>query len=361
MHFNMNRNRILKLAGFLLLALALFSCTDTNLAPVFYALEQEKSLIDDRGFPDDAVVQRLVQNGLGGRYFAAAGNLYWREANSASNWSRIAPPVSGALCTNVEIFGAAPTCLVAAYMLPDNTGLGLYYRNADLVSDNWNPVSGLPSNAQVGLLRNINDTNLFVSILSGGTYSLYYSSTFPTFTPTNLTATMTTGPISDISLAGTTYWVSVGSALYSTTDLIIFSADSTVSTARAFAGLFISSGGTLYLAADGKFYTGNGTPGSWTAHPVPAVDSKSVQFTTFVETSGLPGSHVYAGTGGYGYYDTDTLARSPSYTISDLYDGAILSMLYDGSTSPPSLLLGTYNSGLWRGDWTGSTWAWKQE
>jgi hypothetical protein len=348
----MNRNILLKIGGFLILALAMLSCTNTNLSPVFYAVEHEKSLVDDRGFPDDAVVMRIIQNGTA-NYFAAALTLYTRTAGGGT-WSSISPPVAGALCTNVEIFSGQ---LVAAFMLPDNTG-GLFYRPVDL-STPWVQVSGLPAGAQIGLLRNTG-TELFVSTLSSGTYGLYHSTALPTLTATNLTATMTTGPISDVALAGTTYWATVGSTLYSSADIFnTFAADSTVSTNGAFDGLFLSSGGTLYLAADGKFYTNPGT--GWVASSSITVEGNSVQFTTFVETSGLPGSHVYAGTGGYGYYDTSTLERLPFYTISALYDGAILSMLYDGSGATPVLLLGTYNSGLWRGDWDGANWQWKQE
>jgi len=372
MHFNMNRNRILKLAGFLLLALALFSCTDTNLAPVFYALEQEKPLIDDRGFPDDAVVQRLVQNGLGGRYFAAAGNLYWRDANSASNWSRIAPPVSGALCTNVEIFSSQ---LVAAYFTSGNTGLGLWQRKPDL-SDSWAQVSDatLPANANVGLLKTVGG-NLFVSTYDGSYYNLYFATTITPlsdFLPTGLPAvTSGNGPITDIESDGTNYWVSVGKTLYwdnggGLSNLTPYTGVLVPTATTALGGLYYSTTSTsLYLAGDnGKVFRRIG--GDWEESSVIKVDNKAVSFTVFAELAGLTGD-IYAGTSINGYYSIPggdihgTFTRSPSYTISDLYDGAILSMLYDGSTSPPSLLLGTYNSGLWRGDWTGSTWAWKQE
>ena len=358
----MNRNILLKIGGFLILALAMLSCTNTNLSPVFYAIEHEKSLVDDRGFPDDAVVQRIIQNGAG-NYFAAAGTLYTRAPGGGA-WSPISAPVAGALCTNVEIFG---TNLVAAYLAPGNNGL--YYRDVGL-GDSWTLVTSLPANAQIGLIRNIN-SNLFVSTLSGDTYGLYYSNALTTaFTATNVTASDSggTGPISDIvwDNANTTYWVSVGSALKSGTVLpngfASYAGADNPTTGRAFGGLFISSSGTLYLGADGKFYT-RPTAGPWAAHPVPAVGDNSVQFTTFVEIPAPPlaTADVYAGTGGYGYYVTSSLVRSPSYTISALFDGAILSMLYDGSGATPVLLLGTYNSGLWRGDWDGANWQWKQE
>jgi hypothetical protein len=171
---------------------------------------------------------------------------------------------------------------------------------------------------------------------------------------------MTTGPISDVAFDSSTYWATVGSRLYSSTDAFdTFSTDSDVSTTRAFGGLYYSDTlGKLYLAADGRIYSRTG--GGWSGSSKITVDSKSVQFTTFVEISAPLSTDVYAGTKGYGYY-TGSLVRSPSYTISALFDGAILSMLYDGSGAKPVLLLGTYNSGLWRGDWSGSTWEWKQE
>jgi hypothetical protein len=216
-------------------------------------------------------------------------------------------------------------------------------------------------------LRNINGTGLFASTLSAGTYGLYHSSSLPAFTATNLTATTTSGPISDIAFDSTNYWVSVGSELYSGTaalsDFAAYTGVDKPTTVRAFGGLFRSSGGTLYLAADGRFYTNAGA--GWSSSLAVTVDSKKVQFTHFVEISAPPlaTADVYAGTKGYGYYVTSSLARSPSYTISALFDGAILSMLFDGDSDPlhPVLLLGTYSSGLWRGDWVGSTWVWKQE
>jgi hypothetical protein len=352
----MNRKTILKIGGFLLLTLVFFSCTDTALPPVFYAIEQEKSLVDDRGFPDDAVVQRIVTDGAS--YFAAAGALYTRTLTG--NWSPIDPPVPGALCTNVEIFG---TQLLAAYMSVGNTGLGLWQRNVNL-GDYWSRIGdpNLDGDVQVGLLKTVSG-NLFVSTLAAGTYSLYFSNLLPGFTPTNLTAQpISGGPISDIAGVGANYWVTVGSTLWSGTaplfsDFAAVSGEPT--TSRSFGGLYYSSStNTLYLAADGKFYAKVGA-GAWAASSSVAVDGKSVQFTGFVELTGL-GGDIYAGTKGYGYYVTGTLTRSPSYTISALYNGAILTMLFNGSTS---LFLGTYGSGLWRGDYVGGPepWAWKQE
>jgi hypothetical protein len=361
----MNRKPILKVHGALLLVLVLISCTDSALDPVFYALEQEKSLIDDRGFPDDAVVQRIVRYvSAPDRYFAAAGALYWRTATG--NWSPINPPESGALCTNVEIFGNQ---LLAAYLRTDNTGR-LYQRNA-LLDNSWSRVtdpSNLPDDVQVGLLKTVG-INLFVSTLEAGANNLYYSSSLPNFTPTNLTA-LPSGPIIDIASDGSNYWVSVGTALYwddpvGLGSLVLYPNLDAPTTTQPFGSLYYTAtgGGRLYLAGgSGRLFCRSA--GGWTASAPVQVDGKDVPFTTFVEPSGAPGTDVFVGTKTYGYYSipagdiTSTLTRSPSYTISALYNGAILSMLFDGSAS---VFLGTYGSGLWRGDYSSGTWNWKQE
>jgi hypothetical protein len=366
----MNQKTILSTGCFLLLALVLFSCTDSNLAPVFYALEQEKSLVDDRGFPDDAVVQRIVTAGT--RYFAAAGALYTRNT-TGGNWSTIAPPESGALCTNVEIFGAAPTQLLAAFISVGNTGLGLWQRNAADLTGSWSRVldSNLDGNVQVGLLKSVNG-NLFVSTLEASAYSLYYAGAPLIFLPTNVSATMLDGPINDIASDGANYWATVGTALYwdngaGLSNLVIYPGADAPTTTRPFGSLYYTAtgGGRLFLAGgSGKLFLRS--VGAWTTSGTVQVDSKDVPFTTFIELSGTPGTDVYAGTKTYGYYSipagdiTGTLTRSPSYTISALYNGAILTMLFDGTTS---LFLGTYGSGLWRGDWVGGPepWSWKQE
>jgi hypothetical protein len=343
---HMNRKSILELLGALLLVLVLLSCTNPDLDPIFYALEQAESLVDDRGFPDEAVVQRIVRDSGSGRYFAAAGMLYTR---TTGNWKMIAGPESRALCTNIEIFDPGTgALLLAAYMRADNTGLGLWQRSVS--GGSWSRANGgdLAANVNIGVLKNVSGT-LFVSTLEGSTYHLYYTTqlTFPVFSDTGLTATMASGPINDVALDGLgNYWVSVGKTLWSgTSPAFIFTQDALSTTSGYLKGLYYSSATTtLYLAGFGHFYK-KIDGGGWTASSrVTDDDNNNIQFTCFAELSALFGGDIYAGTKLNGYYFTDTLKRAPHETITALYDGGILSMLFDGS----SLFLGTYGSGLWR-------------
>jgi hypothetical protein len=366
---DMNRESFLKLLGVPLLVLALFSCTDKALDPVFYALEHETSLVDDRGFPDEAMVQRIVKYPVSpptARYFAAASGLYTRTA--AGNWKRMTdtPESSHALCYNVEIFNpGAGDELLAAFTL-GKTGLGLWRRSPDL-SDSWSQVSGLAADLDIGLLKTVG-SYLFVGTLEGTAYHLYYSADLTTFLPaTGITAELTTGAINDIAQYGAgNYWVSAGRKLWAAgSPGGPFAEDTgpTTSSPGNFKGLYYSSAGTgtLYLAAYGKYYTWDGA--TWTSSAAVEGDGKSAQITCFTELSGAPGTDILMGTSLYGYYDASTLTRSPSYTISSLYSGGILTMLFDGSSSPELLFLGTSNAGLWRGEFNSSsgTWSWKQE
>jgi hypothetical protein len=378
--WNMNRRSMPKIVCFLILALVMVSCTDTSLTPVFYALENEKALVDDRGFPDDAGALRIVQNGPGGNYFAAAGILYSRDTTISGKWASIAPPVSGALCTNVEIFNpGAGTQLLAAFMLPSGpTGLGLWKRNLPYNSaDSWSQVSDgtlLTASSKINILKTVG-ADLFVSTEDASYYNLYYTGDLSAFSSTNLTGTAVprdSGPITDIESDGSgIFWVTVLKTLYTggLGSLTPYTGVLVPTAATAFGSLHYSTALTaLYLAGDnGRVFRRIGS-GDWEQSAVINDSSgNAVSFTVFQDIP-LPSNFIYVGTELSGYYSISggdiiggTFTRSPSYTIGNLYDGAIISMLYDDSTSPKSLLLGTFNAGLWRGDWNGTTWDWKQE
>lgn len=368
------RNGLLALLAPILLALALLAgCRNQTLDPVFYALENEKPLTDDRGLEDEATIHRIVQ--VGNRYFAAAGALFTRTSGADERWSAVAPPVAGALCNTLELFGGQ---LYAGFVSTGGTGLGLYRFDPDPYPDPvvWEQITDavdFGASPQLTLLKAAGG-ELFAAVFSGAAYKLTRSASGDTDTFAEvswLSVPAAAQPVVDVASNGTgTFWAIVGAKLYRDTGGGFDLPATTTSASRAYGGLFWSSGGTLYLASDnGRLYSSIDDGATWTSSAAILDDDEDpVPFTCFVAPAVAVGD-LYAGSRGCGYYripggDVTALAdsmRRPSYTISLLYNGAVNTMLYDGATVPESLLIGTSGAGLWRGDWTGSDWLWKQE
>lgn len=346
------------------------SCTDPALDPIFYALEKELPLEDDKGLADDIAVQRIAKTGAS--YFLAANSLYTRT--EAGTWSRIEPPEAGALCNSVEIFAGQ---IVAGFVRENGTGLGLWQSSPSPIS--WTAISNANINAvgvQIVMLKAVG-TNLFISTLNGGNYDLYYTINLSAFSNANWVNRSTSyGPISDVAddgTIGTSYWVTQGPYLYQDTDdttpdafVEYPGADKPASEGKPFGGLFYSAANTaLYLSSgNGKLFSWNGS--SWTASDQLKIDSKVVPFSAFLELPGGPPSDMIVGSKGYGYFQmpggsitTSGLVRSPSYNISALYNGAINSFFLDAALN--QLFACTSGAGLWRADYVSGAWQWKQE
>ncbi len=97
----------------------------------------------------------------------------------------------------------------------------------------------------------------------------------------------------------------------------------------------------------------------------------TVPFTQFLEIDPSSSiSDMIVGTAGYGYYVLpagDITAavvvtnRSPNYNISEMYNGVLLSFYKDPGAADNPIFACTVGSGLWRADYDGSAWVWKQE
>ncbi len=345
------------------------ACTDKSLSPIFFTLETERSLTEDRGLEDGMTVHEVVKvGGAGTRYFAAGNTLYTRT--ETGNWTPVSPPVAGALCNTIEIFGGD---LYAGFFTKDGTGLGLYY--TDPVAISWNQVSDADiDNGQINLLKAVGPTYLFVSSLKtdgSGDYFLYYSSN-PTVADTIDPVTFDTDPsgsipIIDIEYDGAAYWVIAGPLLYmgpeNNLQIQATVSDPATDGGKPFGGLLYSSGNILYLSGkDGKLWSRSA--GVWSGATSISVDG-GVQFTQFVDVTTVSGN-ILVGTEGKGYYrlilgDQTNYERRPDYNISALYNGAINCLFLDTSVTPEALFAGTMNAGLWRADYISGEWLWVQE
>ncbi len=363
-----NKAILISLLGALL---ALTSCRDLTLDPVFFALEKEQPLEDDRGFPDAAIVHRIVKTGT--RYFAAANKLYTRTDGPSDTWTVVAPPVPGAMCNTLEVFG---TDIYAGFFdRISGAGLGLWSAPGT-VPVVWSLVlDPLVNDEEIVMIRNVGG-ELFVSTRASNVNALCHSTDGIGFTAIT---TWNVVPNTDISILDaaqdsfSNYWVIVGPHLYHDTagNFSFIQYTGLDSDGTAFGGIFNNSGNsTLYVSAgNGTLFSTADGGGTWSSSAVVLDDKDNpVPFAGFALPTSDTTNAVYVGTKTYGYYRipggvvTGTPVRSPAYNISALYNGAINCLLYDGSVSPARLFLCTSSTGLWRGDHvSGSEWSWKQE
>ena len=373
---------------------ALTGCVNEGLEPVFYALEIEQSLTDDRGLEDNITVQRIVKDTVTNRYFAAAGTLYTRTDGNdldKDRWAAVAPPVPWALCNTVEVFGS-PAWMYVGFISKSGTGLGLWRIDPAALGSGWQEITDAAVNdMQIIMLRSLNDgtDRLYVSTKSGSTDSLFHSTNgtaFTSVTINNPPATPT--PITDVAWNGVNYWAVLGPTLYwdnvgGLTSLEPYIGGTPAANHRLGALHYSATLGRLFVGSDnGISYSWNGA--AWTESSPQKVDDKEVRFTAIAEVTvtttppPISPNDIYWGTGGSGFYFfADGLvdappARSPAFTVSALYNGAVNSMLYDGAVTPQkpyeNLFIGTSGAGLWRGDWVlvdpdknKWDWQWKQE
>jgi hypothetical protein len=365
--------------------LALTSCRDLTLDPVFYALSQEQPLGDDRGFPDGATVHRMVKITVGTDYYvAAAGRLYIRGTGTSDTWTVVDAPtgLANAMCNTLELFGG--NLYAGFYNHSTGEGYGLY--NAPLALPiSWTLVADSDvQNTEITLLKDVAGL-LFVGTNANGTnLNALYSGNGSAFDA----VTWLTAPADDIGFidvaratSGGSYWILVGASLYRNTAALpggsfdVFTGGagsppvSPLSSPPASGGLF-DDGTTLYVSAgNGRLYSTADGGANW-ARSVEILDEDTdytVRFTSFAAPASDAGA-VYVGTQGQGYYRilggdvTGILTREPSYNITALYTGALNSFFYDSANS--RLFFCANSSGLWRGtDFSGSAvaWTWRQE
>jgi hypothetical protein len=347
----------------------LAACTDKGLDPIFYTLETERSLSEDRGLEDDIGVHRVVKAGTW--YFAAANALYRRS--ETGNWSRISPPVSGALCNTIEEYGGL---LYAGFYTRGGTLLGLYRTDPDTISWDNSVFDAEVQDIQIGLIKSVGGNLYVVTAQTSGAENAYYLYESPdgtSYTGNDVTfdaVSPITLPILDVEEDGTpNIWVIAGESLYLESGVRAVTlqnavGDPVVDGGKTFGGLLYSSSlSRLYLSGqDGKLWIRDGT--TWSSGSV----ADDPAFTRFVDLAPVGANDIFVGTQGTGYYelaggDITTAVRRPDYDISALYRGAINSFFLDTDPDPDVLFACTSGAGLWRANWDSvdSEWIWVQE
>jgi hypothetical protein len=384
------RRSILAIAAAVALLVVLLACSNTELPPIFYTLETERPLTENRNLPANITVQRIaVATSPAVRFFIAANTVYTRLEGSDTDWSVVAltGAPSGALCNNLAVFsGGGSEILYAAFNNVSGAGEALWSGTPG-PSVTWTQVGGgLPADKQVGLIKVVDvadtpadptDDYLFVST---NEHSLYYSNDGTTFTRVKLAGADVVGAtITDVAYDGTDFWVTAGATLYAQTtaapptDCAAQTAVGTPTTSSTFASLHYSADNAkLYLATkDGLLYS-HPDSGSWSAATTVEVsEGHPVPFTRFAEPdpTGATPHYLFVGTESSGYFVIQqgdiaeaNLLRQPEYNISALYAGAILDFLvYPPTGNTTQVFAGTAGAGLWRADYQAGNWLWVQE
>jgi hypothetical protein len=304
------------------------------------------------------------------------------------------------------------------YNTSDGSSLGLYKRDpAASRSDpsSWRKINDgdvSDSSVQVNFIKNV-DGNLLVStsVESADTHNLYYSADASdgSFTGHACFGTDLDERIQDIAFDTTDsdYWVITEPGdsgadqpryLYQDTDGDLstqnFSdvsaggppfwengSNDPVGTLYTPSNLYYSSTATkLYLSGrQGRiFFRPSG--GAWSTWVDPRMtveisnEDTTVMFTGFAETG--KNTEIFVGSirCGYFYFSSTLAALDASevneatasglydYFPNDLINGAILSFLAPtDAENADTMFLCTSGAGLWRGDWDGIKWVWRQE
>jgi hypothetical protein len=399
-----------------ILAFFLIACDNT---PIFFALEKAYQTSDDRGLKDDIEVIKIVYATPANRYFINAQSVFQRDEGDSGTWKRVPPPASGALCGGLEFFGSE--IIAWFYNSKDGKPVGLYSRDpSSATSAPWTEITDVdwPLSSWSDLRFSIHFVKAVNGLLFVST-SVYhadesdpdYKKTFYNleYTPAanlpidsnnefdQINLTDFDRQIVDVEYDSVNYWFMTILETTGTPPTFLyrggtptgFSEDggrpdfSSVSgdpagTLYTPQSLYVDSGDTLYLSGwQGRVYFNDGGGWSaWSGDPVTVEEGNSnytVQFRGFVET-GRP-SEFFVGTNKYGYYRFTTLTdpvsaadltRQPSQPLyesppPELVKGAVYSFLADTEDPGNMIFACTANAGLWRGDWDGVKWKWKQE
>ena len=401
----------------LLIPLIFLACTDT---PIFYTLEKAYQTSDDRGLEDTAVVEKIVYTGA--KYFVLAQSVYQRNPGTSANWQRVSPPAGGALCGALEYFsGAAPPATIIAwfYNTTDGSSLGLYKRDpaaSPSAPGSWTKVNDADvsdGSVRVNFIKEVNGNILVsTSLYSSGTYThnLYYSTDASDGSFDACFGSALNETVLDIAYdeADADYWVitvpgdsgaSQPRYLYRDTDGDL--SNQNFSDESAAGPAFWKNGsndpvGTLYTphslhyapAPTSKLYLSGRhgrifvrpSGGSWSTWTDPRMtvevsnNDYTVMFTEFAETG--QNNEIFVGSSQFGYFyfssaltafsasdlNASTASGLYDYFPNELYNGAILGFLAPAEAENADTIFAcTSGAGLWRGDWDGSKWMWKQE
>jgi hypothetical protein len=345
----MNRRFALLLlaAGIAVLPVA---CNNGN---IYWTLENEET-VDDFSLPNVTVFDVAK---IGTTYYAAAGAL-WHAAETATEWdveAKIAPPLTGDLCTALAAFGGQ----LNGGFINGSGNLGLY-RSSTLSFSGQAPVGTALDvlGAQIPLLKVENGSLVAVTARLSGEdfeYKLFTSGDGTTFSPLSITRAVgeELKPIYDVIWAGApfnTWFVTEGTKLYTGAGPLTLATMTGITAGEVLTGLF-HVGTNVYVASKSGavYYSPNGS--SWTRIAAPTVSGDHPPLTRFAGPVGTD-NILLVGSEGYGYYRLPTspamgvLTRFPT-TTSPLYTSSVWKFFFDDPMD--RIFACTLMGGLWRG------------
>ena len=382
------------LIPFALLAAAaggMAGCTQEELG-IFYSLEIESELEQDRGLEDNLKVWDMTKTD-NDNYYIAAGTVYTRSAGGTEDWSEVEPPAAENLSSDIIFFDGF---LFSIYRTED--GASRLYRRTDTAGASWQEVADTEINGNEIMSVFSADTTLFVCRRENpGTadaYTLWNSTVGDplNFSQTTLAGTFITGNqspryIFDASYDGADYWVISGGTLFSGTSGAL--SEVTMSEVGGgslspgdFGGIFFAeaadlgpsvSNDLLFLSdKEGGLYTKETGSADWYAGVNPSTENQTITFYDMelltVDSSGTEIPILLIGSNN-GYYevafdgdqtlaslapgrpDIDSYSTSINYLNTSLSSGTILELFLDDRGTPDVtddlMFACTSSTGLW--------------
>jgi prepilin-type processing-associated H-X9-DG protein len=376
------------LAFSLLAAVFSIGCTQDELG-IFYSLEIESELEQDRGLEDNLKVWDMTKTAAG-NYYIAAGTVYTRSSGGTEDWSTVAPPQEEMLSSNILFFDGH---LFSIYRTED--GASRLYRRPDTSGATWTEVADADLNGKEIMSVFSAGTALFVCRRENpGTADAYTLWNSAVGDPLNFSQTILTGLsenqspryIFDASYDGTDYWVISGGLLLSGTsgnlsEVTMNQVGGGALSPDNFGGIFFVDSVDLGTANDlifisdksGNLYTKEEGNADWYVGVNPSTENQTITFYDMelltVDESGSTVPVLMIGSNN-GYYevpfdgtqdlaslspsrpDIDSYSTSINYLNTTLSEGTILELFLDnrgtgGDVTDDLMFACTSSTGLW--------------
>ena len=333
------------------------SCNQSGFG-IFYSIESEEPLVN-RDLADTVTVPAIAkaEGAYGAFYVIAAGDVYLLDAaDTADQWTKIAPPETGMLSSSLAVYDhAANDQLYAVYYgLVDGTFRSTLYRYDFAASDpEWVEVDDalLLGEKVVGVVAAGSgaDCRLFVTVQDGSpSYNLvtYNGLSFATDTATEVTGV--TRIFTDAAYDGAEYWLTNKSVLLSGTPGA-WTMDAAIT--GDITGLFYTD-----VYADAAVYAATAGGSVWKNTGTWVVDTTDLGTLTDFALVSRDATDIIGLGSESGYYETSTgsgfAAPDPDVTLSTnanyanltLKSSVVLTFYADTNL----LFAGTAGMGLWK-------------
>ena len=358
------------------------SCTQGDLG-LFYSLEIESELEQDRGLADSLKVWNITKTTPNDNYYIAAGKVYTRSAGGDEDWSAVDPPETNMLSSGIVFFNGD---LFSIFRTED--GVSRLYRRPDTDGAAWTEVAHTDIKGKAIESVFVAGPTLFAcrrdDVGTADAYTLWNSADGSTFTQTTLGLPEDQSPrfIFDAAYDGTDYWVISGGTLFTGSEAALTEATLTgvTPTPDDFGGIFFAadaelgpsvSSDLLFVSdAEGYLYTKEG--GTWHTGVTPSTENQTIIYYDMelltVNPSGTDIPILIIGSNN-GYYevpftgtvdlstltpvrpDIDSYSTSVNYLNTTLSDGTIRKLFLDDRGTPEItddlMYACTSSTGLW--------------